>query len=412
VQNYIIFFVDENILQYLSSTQSKHILVRNKLPQFSNAFIINFVIASGWNMKHKDQHNQSALKVNKGVEQPSAINPNLKNLSGRFKKDILTTEQYFDGILKRDRTIVSKAITLIESALPEHKKTAKELISLCLPYSERSFRLGITGVPGAGKSTFIEAFGLYAVEQGKKVAVLAIDPASNRSKGSILGDKTRMEKLSAREEVFIRPSSNAGTLGGVSRNTRESMIILEAAGYDLIIIETVGVGQSETAVAQMTDLFLLMMIAGAGDELQGIKRGIMEMADIVLINKADGDNVKKAEMAKREIENALHLFPARESAWIPKVLTASALEQKGIDKTWKLINEYQELTKKNGFFEEHRKQQLLDIMNDNIKQSLIDSFYNNKKISKVLETSKNLILEGKTTPYEEAEKLLRLYFGK
>ncbi len=358
-------------------------------------------------------HNKNTLKVNKGVDTPTSVNPNFTDkFANKFKKEELTVQQYLKGIKSGDRTTISKAITLIESSLQKDKKIAKELLNNCLPLSGNSFRLGITGVPGAGKSTFIETFGLFAVKQGKKVAVLAIDPASTRTKGSILGDKTRMEKLSAHPKAFIRPSSNAGTLGGVSRNTREAMIILEAAGYDFIIIETVGVGQSETAVAQMTDFFLLMLIAGAGDELQGIKRGIMEMADLILINKADGDNVTKAEMAKQELENALHLFSPNVNEWTPKVLTVSALEAKGIDLIWKTLQQYIELTKENGFFVEKRKNQLLQIMEESIKQKLIEHFYSNNNITKKLRYYKKLIEEGKTTPYQASEKLLKLYFKK
>ncbi len=363
-------------------------------------------------MAKEKKHTESALKVNKGIDPPASVNPNLhKNFAKKFKKEQISIQQYLDGIQAGDRTIISKAITLIESTLPNDKEKAKELLNRCLPLSGDSFRLGITGVPGAGKSTFIETFGLFAIEQGKKVAVLAIDPASTRTKGSILGDKTRMEKLSTHPKAFIRPSSSAGTLGGVSRNTREAMIILEAAGFDFIIIETVGVGQSETAVAQMTDFFLLMLIAGAGDELQGIKRGIMEMADLILINKADGDNLTKAEMARRELQNALHLFSPAESGWTPEVLTVSALEAKGIDRIWETLLEYERLTKENGFFEEKRKKQLLQILEESIRQKLIEHFYANKEIALKLQDFKIQIQQGRTTPYQAAEELLNYYFG-
>jgi LAO/AO transport system kinase len=363
-------------------------------------------------MTKENKNKNSALKVNKGVEQPSTINPNFKNVfANKFKKERLTIDEYFNGIINNNRTVVSKAITLIESTLPKDKEIARKLIKRCLPHSDNSFRLGITGVPGAGKSTFIEALGLFLIKKKKKVAVLAIDPASKRSKGSILGDKTRMENLSTNENAFIRPTSSAGTLGGVSRNTRESIILLEAAGFDFIIVETVGVGQSETAVAQMTDFFLLMLIAGGGDELQGIKRGIMEMADLLVINKADGDNIKKAQKAKQEYKNALHLFPPTENGWIPTVITASALFNTGIEKTWKLIKEFERTTKENGYFLKHRKQQLLDILYQTINETLFDMFYHNNIIKNNLEVFKSLILEGKTTPYDAAEKLLKDYYG-
>ena len=361
---------------------------------------------------NKNKKNYKALKVNKGVELPSSVNPNIKTkLANRFKKEKLTLEQYFNGIRSGNKVILSKAITLIESSLPEDKTLAKELINKCLPYSGNSVRIGITGVPGAGKSTFIETFGLYTIQKGKKVAVLAIDPSSTKTKGSILGDKIRMEKLSTNENVFIRPSSSAGTLGGVARNTRESMIILEAGGFNLIIVETVGVGQSETAVSQMTDFFILMMITGAGDDIQGIKRGIMEMSDMILINKADGDNIKKAEMTKQELEYALHLFQPGESNWNPKVLTVSAIENRGIDKSWQTINEYIKLTKENGYFELNRKRQLLQTLNENIKQTLIDTFYSDKTIGRELKILENMIADGKITPYQAAEKLFEIYFN-
>jgi len=240
---------------------------------------------------------------------------------------------------------------LIESNLSEDKIATQELIQLCLPHSGKSLRIGITGVPGVGKSTFIETFGLNLIKEDHKVAVLAIDPSSKRTKGSILGDKTRMEILSNNKYAFIRPSASTGTLGGVAKATREALILCEAAGYDIIMIETVGVGQSETAVSQLVDFFLLLMLAGGGDELQGIKRGIMEMADLVVINKADGDNITKAKLAASGYKSALHLFPALPNGWMPDVLTASAIGNKGINLVWEKINEFVSQTKANGFFE-------------------------------------------------------------
>ncbi len=360
-------------------------------------------------MKKKNQNN-SALKVNKGVEQPSMVNPNmLKEVKNRFKKEPLSVEQYFNGIRKGDRAVLSRAITLIESTRPEDKQKAVNLINQCLPFSGNSLRIGITGVPGVGKSTFIEAFGLSQINQGKKVAVLAIDPSSSRTKGSILGDKTRMEQLSINQHAFIRPSSSAGTLGGVARNTRESVILCEAAGFDTILIETVGVGQSETAVAQMVDFFLLLMLAGGGDELQGIKRGIMEMADLIVINKADGDNRQKANLAKREYKNALHLFPPAESGWTPDVVTASGLENTGLKEIQNQINNFVSVTHKNNYFEHHRKQQLISIMNETIKDSLTTRFYTSNAIEDQIKNYENMILDDKITPYEAAEKLLNIY---
>ena len=359
----------------------------------------------------KSKKTENALKINKGIPPPSAVNPALKNkLKTHFKKEKPGLDELLDGIKKSNRTLISRAITLIESELPEDKETASELLKKCLPSSGNSFRLGITGVPGAGKSTFIETFGLYAIEQGKKVAVLAIDPSSTKTKGSILGDKTRMEQLSAHPLAFIRPSPTAGSLGGVAKKTRESIIILEAAGYDFIIVETVGVGQSEITVAQMTDFFLLMLIAGAGDELQGIKRGVMEMADLVLINKSDGDNVQKALLTKKEIENALHLFPVGKSQWKPQVIAVSALEKKGIDETWRTIDRYLSITRQNGYFYRKREEQLISTLKDHINNRLLQTFYQNPFIQNQLSSYEELIKQGKISPYEAAEKLLKSYF--
>jgi len=265
-------------------------------------------------------------------------------------------------------------------------------------------------VPGVGKSTFIESFGIYLIEKGHKVAVLAIDPSSQRSKGSILGDKTRMENLSANPNAFIRPSATAGTLGGVARATREAVILCEAAGFDLIIIETVGVGQSETTVSGIVDFFLLLMLAGGGDELQGIKRGIMEMADLIVINKADGDNVRKAEIAKREYENALHLFPLLPSRWSPKVITASALYQKGLEDIWTIVQKYVKLTKENAYFQVNRQEQSLQILDETIRQSLSNSFFNQPEIKSELKIVEQQILKNQVSPYQAASQLLNRYF--
>ncbi len=361
-------------------------------------------------MKKKSQNN-SALKVNKGVEQPSMVNPNmLKEVKNRFKKEPLSVEQYFNGIQQGDRAILSRAITLIESTRPEDKQKAVKLINQCLPFSGNSLRIGITGVPGVGKSTFIESFGLSLIEQEKKIAVLAIDPSSSRTKGSILGDKTRMEQLSINQNAFIRPSSSAGTLGGVARNTREAIVLCEAAGFDTILIETVGVGQSETAVAQMVDFFLLLMLAGGGDELQGIKRGIMEMADLIVINKADGDNRQKAKLAKREYQNALHLFPPAENEWVPKVITASGLTGEGLPEVIEKISFFLKKTKENRYFDYHRKQQLLSILKETIGDTLSDRFYHHPMVKEKWGLFETMILNGETTPYEAADKLLEYYF--
>lgn len=358
----------------------------------------------------KKKKNDSALKVNQGIEQPSSVNEDALKRFRHHKKRLLDTGKYIEGILNGDRTVFSQAITLVESKLSRHQEIAQEIIEKCLSYAGNSVRIGITGVPGVGKSTFIEALGINLIKQGKKVAVLAIDPSSERTKGSILGDKTRMETLAVNENAFIRPSSSAGSLGGVARKTRESIVICEAAGYDVIFVETVGVGQSETAVHSMVDFFLLLMLAGAGDELQGIKRGIMEMADAIIINKADGDNYNKALRAKREYANALHLFPPSPSGWIPETDVCSAQYNKGIDNIWKIIMKYVELTKKNGYFHQNRQQQSIQIMMETIEQQLKENFYSNKIISARIEEYKQKILTDQISSYQAAQELLKSYF--
>ncbi|MBT8299704.1 MAG: methylmalonyl Co-A mutase-associated GTPase MeaB, partial [Maribacter sp.] len=299
-------------------------------------------------------------------------------------KGRLSAKEYIDGILSGDRVILSRGITIIESNLESDKILAKEIIQKILPHSGNSFRIGITGVPGVGKSTFIEAFGKYLITKGHKVGILSIDPSSQRSKGSILGDKTRMEELANLENAYIRPSATGETLGGVANKTGETMLLCEAAGYDVILIETVGVGQSETAVHGMTDFFLLLMLSGAGDELQGIKKGIMEMADMVVINKADGDNIKKSEMAKRQYQNALHIFPQSESGWSPVVTTASALKNIGIAEVWDEIEKYKKVVDENGYFYSNRKNQQIRWMYNNINEELKHLFYNSKNITEHL----------------------------
>jgi len=294
------------------------------------------------------------LKVNKGVADAPSVNPYF--IKTRPLK-IYTTAEYVEGILRGDIAMLSRAVTLIESSKEAHQQQALQIIEQCLPYSGRSIRVGITGVPGCGKSTSINVFGMHLIQKGHKVAVLAIDPSSARTKGSILGDKTRMETLAREPHAFIRPSPSAGSLGGVAHKTRETIILCEAAGFDVIMIETVGVGQSETAVHSMVDFFLLIQLAGTGDELQGIKRGIMEMADGIAINKADGDNVEHAKIAAGYFRNALHLFPPSDSGWIPKVLTYSGKEQTGVAAIWEMIDEYVAFTKANGYFDLKRQEQ-------------------------------------------------------
>ena len=350
----------------------------------------------------------SALQETKGVSQPETTNKNAVKSIKEKRQSQPSSDELVEGILKGNMTVLSRAITLVESTNPEHHKKATDIIQKCLPYANNSIRIGVTGVPGVGKSTFIEAFGTYLTSNGKKVAVLAVDPSSTLSKGSILGDKTRMEDLVKDENAFIRPSASGTSLGGVARKTRETIILCEAAGFDTILIETVGVGQSETAVHSMVDFFLLLKLAGAGDQLQGIKRGIMEMADAIVINKADGDNINKAKAAKVEFNRALHMYPVKESGWQPTVLLASALKNEGIIDIWDLIVNYIKQTKESNYFDHKRKEQnkfwLLQTIDDRLKSD----FYNRPEIKKELQNQLQLIEEGKTSPFVAAELLLGL----
>lgn len=346
-----------------------------------------------------------------GIEQPGQINTDaLRKLKAK-RLQALNTAEVVNGIRSGNRTILSKAITLIESSLHAHQHKAQEIINTCLPYSGKSVRIGITGVPGVGKSTFIEALGMYLSEHGHQLAVLAIDPSSTRSKGSILGDKTRMEELAVNPKAFIRPSPSAGSLGGVARKTRETIILCEAAGFDVILVETVGVGQSETTVRSMVDFFLLLMLSGAGDELQGIKRGIMEMADAIIINKADGDNLNKARSARLEYQNALHLYPPAGSGWTPVVDICSSRTKMGIDTVWNYILEFGELTRSNGYFEKQRKEQFIQVLNETIDQALKQNFYGRKDIAQALSKYEKEVLAGNLSPYSAAAMLLEKFNG-
>ncbi len=322
------------------------------------------------------------------------------------RKDLPSAKAFAEGIFNGNITFLSRAITLLESTLPEHHELSQQIVELCLPKSANSLRVGITGVPGVGKSTFINAFGTYIIEQRHKVAVLAIDPSSQVTGGSILGDKTRMDMLSTNPKAYIRPSPSAGALGGVANATRESMILCEAAGFDVIIVETVGVGQSEIAVHGMVDFFLLLMLAGAGDELQGIKRGIMEMADAVAINKADGDNLEKAKRARAEYEGALHLFPPMNSGWQPVVEICSAIEQKGLDKIWNHIISYQTKTIQNGYFYHKRKEQSVLWMQECLNIGLKSLLFSNKELLKFQQQIEEQVKENKITPYRASRLLL------
>ena len=362
-------------------------------------------------MEHPENNSEfKGLTVNSGIEQPSIVNPYLKQMH-RKRRQMLSVQEFVDGILAGNVTVLSQAVTLVESVRPEHQAMAQEVIERCLPYSGNSVRIGISGVPGAGKSTSIDVFGLHVLERtGGKLAVLAIDPSSEKTKGSILGDKTRMERLSVHPDVFVRPSPSAGSLGGVARKTRETIILCEAAGFDTIFVETVGVGQSETAVHSMVDFFLLIQLAGTGDELQGIKRGIMEMADGIIINKADGNNVEKAKLAATQFRNALHLFPASESGWIPQVLTYSGFYNIGVKEVWDMVYKYVDFVKANGYFDYRRNEQSKYWMYETINEHLRDSFYNNPRIAEMLEKKERQVLGGLETSFVAAKDLLDTYW--
>lgn len=321
-------------------------------------------------------------------------------------KGRLAASVYINGVLKGDRVLLSRAITIIESNLESDKILAKDIIHAILPHSGKSIRIGITGVPGVGKSTFIEAFGKHLITQGKRVAILSIDPSSQRSKGSILGDKTRMEELATMQEAYIRPSASGDTLGGVANKTGETMLLCEANGYDVILIETVGVGQSETAVHGMSDFFLLLMLSGAGDELQGIKKGIMEMADMVVINKADGDNIRMSEMARLQYQNALHIFPQADSGWSPVVSTASAIKNIGIDTVWDEISKFNTLVTENGYFLKNRNYQQIAWMYNNINEELKHLFYGSTTIKEHLSILEKEIVSSEISPVKAAQIML------
>ncbi len=352
------------------------------------------------------------LKVNSGISRPPSINPNIAARLKNRKRKMYSVDDYVKGILDGSMTILSQAITLVESSKFEHQKIAQEIIERCLPHSGKSTRIGITGVPGAGKSTFIEAFGKHVTSLGHKLAVLAIDPSSERTKGSILGDKTRMEELAVDPHAYIRPSPSAGSLGGVARKTRETLILCEAAGFDTILIETVGVGQSETAVHSMVDFFLLIQIAGAGDELQGIKRGIMEMADAIAINKCDGTNITKAQLARVQFENALHLFPLSPSQWSPKVLNCSSIECTGISEIWDTIMDYCKHTTENSYFDTRRSEQAKYWMYETVNEQLRDNFYHNTKIKEMIPDFENKVLNDEMSSFIAAYKLLNTYYNE
>ncbi len=354
-----------------------------------------------------DKNNpNSALKVQDAIgDKPSSVNTRFK----LKKKREISVDEYVNGILNSDRVMLSQAITLVESNLSEHQHKAQQIIERCLPYAGKSIRVGITGVPGVGKSTTIEALGTKLTHSGHKLAVLAIDPTSEKTKGSILGDKTRMEELANDPNAFIRPSPSAGSLGGVARKTREIIILCEAAGFDVVFVETVGVGQSEVVAHSMVDFFLLLQLANAGDELQGIKRGIMEMADAISINKAELDP-NRAELAASQYRSALSLFPHNENGWKPVVFTSSAYTGDGIDKIWETIMEYVAQTKANGHFHKKRNEQNLRILSETINSTLTERFYNSQFIVDKLEQFKQDVLNDKVSAYIAAQELIDGYF--
>ena len=348
------------------------------------------------------------LQVNSGVTSQPSVNPYRRVHARRAQ---LSANDYVEGILKGNVSILGRAVTLVESRAEAHQALAQEVIEKCLPYTGNSRRIGITGVPGAGKSTSIDVFGLHVLRQGGKLAVLAIDPSSERTKGSILGDKTRMEKLSQHPDAFIRPSPSAGSLGGVARKTRETIMLCEAAGYNNIFVETVGVGQSETAVHSMVDFFLLIQLAGTGDELQGIKRGIMEMADGIVINKADGDNIDRANLAAAQFRNALHLFPPTPSKLVPEVICYSGYYELNIDKVWDMIDRYFEYVKKTGYFQHKRNEQAKYWMLETINERLRHDFYSRPEIRALLEQKEMRVLNNEQSSFTAAQDVLDRYYG-
>jgi len=355
-----------------------------------------------------------AIRIVKGVESGSKepLSPSFSKSETKLqvKSKQPGVEELIEGVLKGDRTLLARTITLIESNSPNHTAKAQQVLKSIWPYSGKSLRIGITGVPGAGKSTLIEVLGVNLINKGHKVAVLAVDPSSTVTKGSILGDKTRMEKLSRETNCFIRPSPSSGTLGGVTRKSRETILVCEAAGYDVILIETVGVGQSEVTVRSMVDFFLLVLIAGAGDELQGIKKGVIELADALLINKADGDNETKAKIARSEYRNALHYLHPATKGWKTDAYTISAVTGKGVTEIWDTIKKFEDMTIKSGIFEERRKAQLLEWTFSMIEDSLKESFYNRQNVKDIIPKIKTEILNGNKLPTAAAEELLKLFF--
>lgn len=339
----------------------------------------------------------------------SNLNPNL-DTDGR-SRPLRSAAEYVDGIRSGNRVLLSQAITLVESSRPDHQDVARTIVEECLPHSGDSIRVAVTGVPGVGKSSLIEALGRQLVDAGHRLAVLTVDPTSEQSKGSILGDKTRMGKLASEENVFIRPSPTAGTLGGVARKTRESIFLCEAAGYNIVFVETVGVGQSEITVRSMVDFFLLLALTGAGDELQGIKRGIVEVADAIAITKADGNNRTAADEARAEYEKALQLFADPDSGWEPPVLTCSAHTGRGLEEIWETVDRYRSFTQETGFFEQQRREQARHWMYQTIEQRLRDDFFGDPAVEAAQNEVEEEVLQGRLSSVAAAERLLTAYWN-
>ena len=358
-------------------------------------------------IENEDCYN--GLAVNSGVAQPPSVNP---YMTRRRRKPMPSVAEMVEGILRGDVTMLSRAVTLVESLSADHQVLAQEVIEKCLPYSGDSRRIGITGVPGAGKSTSIDVFGLHVLKQGGKLAVLAIDPSSERTKGSILGDKTRMEKLAVHPGAFIRPSPSAGSLGGVARKTRETIVLCEAAGYNNIFVETVGVGQSETdGTLRWSTSSCSSSLPAQATSCQGIKRGIMEMADGIVINKADGDNVDRARLAQTQFKSALAALPTPASGWSPEVLTYSGYFELGIPEVWDMIDRYFEFVKANGYFDIKRAQQARYWMFETINEQLHANFYNNPEIEAMLAQAEDDVLANRRTSFAAARKVLDYYFA-
>lgn len=356
-------------------------------------------------MKDKHPDKKSALHISKGTTPPPAINKQFK----RKKRPQRSAEEWIAALLQGDRVALSQAITLVESTQAKHQALAQQLIEGCLPHSGRSLRVGLTGTPGVGKSSFIDSFGQLLVAEQRQVAVLAIDPSSQVTRGSILGDKTRMETLSNHPNVFVRPSAAGGSLGGVAQKTRESIVLCEAAGFDTILVETVGVGQSETAVHSMVDFFLLLLLPNSGDELQGIKRGVMEMADLIAINKADGDALMAAKLAKRQCRNGLHLFPPKASGWIATAELCSALEKTGLETIWEHILRYQRHSTLNGYWEQHRREQAAYWLEESLGRQLRQLFYNHPAIQVQYEQLKQQVLSRQISPFQASRLLMQAF---